>query len=61
MLTLRVAMAGAFKAQNFVLAASFAKRLVQGADSSTDPATLAQAIYVYVYVYVYDIYIYRYI
>jgi coatomer protein complex subunit alpha (xenin) len=42
-LTLRVAMAGAFKAQNFVLAAAFAKRLVQSAESNTDPQTLAQA------------------
>jgi coatomer protein complex subunit alpha (xenin) len=42
-LTLRTGMAGAFKAQNFVLAASFAKRLVQSADASTDANTVAQA------------------
>merc|ERR1719265_930365 len=44
MLTLRVAMSTAFKANNFITAASFAKRLVQGDGSVQKPAdVVAQA------------------
>lgn len=43
MLTLRVAMSTAFKAQNFVTAASFAKRLLQGNQSVVKPDVAAQA------------------
>merc|ERR1719335_970863 len=43
MLTLRVAMSTAFKAQNFVTAASFAKRLLQGNQAAVKPDVAAQA------------------
>merc|ERR1719387_156637 len=42
-ITLRVAMSTAFKAQNFITAASFAKRLVQGENKGADAKVLAQA------------------